>query len=198
MGLNFIRSEIRYADAAEDIAHIPDELWKVALRAEFGTLGSALEEMREAERALREAISRRAPQREIDLLFDRYNGAVETYLEELRRKALENPPEEQGGGEGGTKWCSLHRSVTHSDAECKVQQQQQANNGSATVANMQHPCQYANAVNMPHPCQQAIADNVQQPCQHTNAVNVQQQCQHANFANVSHPCLFNNSALQHR
>ena len=42
----------------------------------------------------------------------------------------------QGGGEGGTKWCSLHRSVTHSDAECKVQQQQQANNGSATVANM--------------------------------------------------------------
>ena len=104
----------------------------------------------------------------------------------------------QGGGEGGTKWCSLHRSVTHSDAECKVQQQQQANNGSATVANMQHPCQYANAVNMPHPCQQAIADNVQQPCQHTNAVNVQQQCQHANFANVSHPCLFNNSALQHR
>jgi len=100
MGLNFIRSQIRYADKVEDIAHIPDELWKVALRAEFGTLGTALEEMREAERALREAISRRAPQREIDLLFDRYNGAVETYLEELRRKALENPPEDQGGGGG--------------------------------------------------------------------------------------------------
>ncbi|CAN0290502.1 unnamed protein product, partial [Scytosiphon promiscuus] len=48
-------------------------------------------------------------------------------------------------GAGGTKWCSLHRSVTHSDAECKVQQQQ-ANNGSVNVASIQHQCQHANFV----------------------------------------------------
>ena len=101
MGLNFIRAQIQYADENSDIDGLPEELWKIALRAEFGTLGTALEEMREAERALREAISRRAPQREIDTLFDRYNGAVDNFLEELRRKALENPSEEQGGGEGG-------------------------------------------------------------------------------------------------
>jgi len=102
MGLNFIKAQIQYADEASDIAGIPEELWRAAIRAEFGTLGTALEEMREAERALREAISRRAPQREITTLFDRYNGAVDNYLEELRRKALENPPDEsqQGGGEG--------------------------------------------------------------------------------------------------
>jgi len=101
MGIKFVRSQILYADDPADIDGLPEELWKIALRAEFGTLGTALEEMREAERALRDAISRRAPQREIDALFDRYNGAVDNFLEELRRKALENPPEEQEGGNGG-------------------------------------------------------------------------------------------------
>lgn len=102
MGLNFVKSQIQYSDELSDISGIPEELWKIALRAEFGTLGTALEEMREAERALREAISRRAPQRETETLFNRYNGAVDNYLEELRRKALENPQENQGGdGEGG-------------------------------------------------------------------------------------------------
>lgn len=105
LGLNFIKSQIKYADETSDISDIPEELWKVAIRAEFGTLGSALEEMREAQRALREAISRRAPQREINTLFDRYNGAVDNYLEELRKKALEEPQDEnadggQGGGQG--------------------------------------------------------------------------------------------------
>ncbi|MEP6343949.1 MAG: DUF4175 family protein [Maricaulaceae bacterium] len=104
MGLAHIKSQLQYADELSDIEDIPDELWKVALRAEFGILGTALEEMREAERALREAISRRASQREVSTLFDRYNGAVDNYLEELRRKALENPQDSTGqeGGEGGS------------------------------------------------------------------------------------------------
>ena len=103
MGLAHIKSQLQYADELSDIDDIPDELWKVALRAEFGVLGTALEEMRDAERALREAISRRAPQREVSTLFDRYNGAVDNYLEELQREALENPQDGAGqdGDEGG-------------------------------------------------------------------------------------------------
>ncbi len=101
IGLNFIKSQIKYADETSDITDIPEELWKVAIRAEFGTLGSALEEMREAQRALREAISRRARQREINTLFDRYNGAVDNYLEELRKKALEKPQDGESGNDGG-------------------------------------------------------------------------------------------------
>jgi hypothetical protein len=94
---------LRYARDAETLRPIPDEMWSIALRAEFGVLGSALEEMREAEQALRDGMARRAPQREIDTLFDRYNNAVEAYTEELRRKALEegNFAEESGGGGGG-------------------------------------------------------------------------------------------------
>lgn len=103
LGLRNVRSRLRYARDAEIIRPIPDELWSIALRAEFGVLGSALEEMREAGQALRDGMARRASQREIDTLFDRYNNAVDAYTEELRRKALEegNFAENSGGGGGG-------------------------------------------------------------------------------------------------
>jgi len=103
LALRNIRSRLRFARDASILSPIPDELWSVALRAEFGILGSALEEMREAEQALRDGMARRAPQREIDTLFERYNNAVEAYTEELRRKALEegNFAEQSGGGGAG-------------------------------------------------------------------------------------------------
>jgi len=77
---------------------LPEDLWRIALRAEFGVLGTALEEMREAEAALREGIARRASKREVDTLFERYNLAVEAYTEELRRNA---EPSTADGGTGG-------------------------------------------------------------------------------------------------
>ena len=102
MGLKNILGRLRYAKSADALAGLPDELWSIAIRAEFGVLGTALEEMREAEQALRDGIARRAPKREIDTLFDRYDEAVDRYMEELRRKAIEegNFAESNGGGGG--------------------------------------------------------------------------------------------------
>ncbi len=103
MGLRNVASRLRYAQEADALTGIPDELWNIAIRAEFGTLGTALEEMREAEAALRDGMARRAPQREIDTLFERYNEAVDRYREELLRKAIEEGNMAQGGGgEGGS------------------------------------------------------------------------------------------------
>ena len=101
MGLRHARSQMRHAESIAELQGLPDDLWRIAIRAEFGVLGSALEEMREAEAALREGIARRAAKREIDTLFDRYNLAVDAYTEELRRKALEEGVEETDGGGGG-------------------------------------------------------------------------------------------------
>lgn len=101
MGLRHVRSQMRHAQSIAELKSLPADLWKIALRAEFGTLGSALEEMREAEAALREGIARRAAKREIDTLFERYNLAVDAYTEELRRKAQEEGTTAEGGGEGG-------------------------------------------------------------------------------------------------
>ena len=108
MGLRHARSQMRHAESIAELQGLPDDLWRIALRAEFGVLGSALEEMREAEAALREGIARRAAKREIDTLFDRYNLAVDAYTEELRRKALEEGIQEgDGGGDGGGSGGSL-------------------------------------------------------------------------------------------
>jgi len=104
MGLKNVHGRLRYARKQEDLIGIPEDLWAIAIRAEFGVLGTALEEMREAKQALQDGMARRAPQREIDTLFERYDEAVERYMEELRRKAIEEgniADSEGGGGEGG-------------------------------------------------------------------------------------------------
>jgi len=103
MGLKNVHGRLRYARGQEDLRGIPEDLWAIALRAEFGVLGTALEEMREAKQALQDGMARRAPQREIDTLFERYDDAVERYMEELRRKAIEegNIADAEGGGGSG-------------------------------------------------------------------------------------------------
>lgn len=99
IGLRHAGKSIRYARSAEALNGLPDHLWKLAIRAEFGVLGTALQEMQEAQQALNEGIARRAPQREIDALFTRYNQAVDAYMEELRRNAT-IADSEGGGGDG--------------------------------------------------------------------------------------------------
>ncbi len=89
LGLKHVLGRLRYAHDLSGLNGIPEDLWSIAMRAEFGILGTALEEMREAQEALRDGIARRAPQREIDTLFERYNEAVDRYMDELRRKAME-------------------------------------------------------------------------------------------------------------
>ncbi|WP_026942325.1 DUF4175 domain-containing protein [Hellea balneolensis] len=104
MGLKNVRGRLRYGRKASDLKGIPEDLWRIAIRAEFGVLGTALEEMREAKEALQDGMARRAPEREIDTLFDRYDQAVERYMEELRRQAIEEgniADAEGGGGQGG-------------------------------------------------------------------------------------------------
>lgn len=100
MGLRGVLGTLRHSREIEAIAPVPELLWGIAIRAEFGSLGTALEEMREAEANLSEGMARRAPQREIDTLFQRYDEAVERYIEELSENAEEVDAE---GGSGGAR-----------------------------------------------------------------------------------------------
>lgn len=101
MGLKNVLGTLRHSRGIEAIAPLPETLWSIAIRAEFGSLGTALEEMREAEANLNDGMARRAPQREIDTLFQRYDDAVERYIKELTEKAMEETAESNGGGSGG-------------------------------------------------------------------------------------------------
>ncbi len=101
MGLKNVLSTLRHSREIDGIKPLPETLWNIAIRAEFGSLGTALEEMREAEANLNEGMARRAPQREIDTLFNRYDEAVERYIKELTEQAKENMADTQEGGGGG-------------------------------------------------------------------------------------------------
>lgn len=96
LGLRNIHRRLLSSRSQADLEGIPEDLWDIALRAEFGLLGDALENMRTAERALNNAMARRAPQREIDALFDRYNAAVDRYMEELMKQAIEEAKNRAG------------------------------------------------------------------------------------------------------
>lgn len=97
IGLRHVGKTLRYARSEAALNGLPDHMWKIAIRAEFGVLGTALQEMQEAQEALREGIARRAPEREVDTLFNRYNQAVDAYMEELRKSATIGEPGEGGG-----------------------------------------------------------------------------------------------------
>lgn len=101
MGLRNIYRRLQTAREQDELGGIPDDLWAIALRAEFGRLGDALEDMQRAERALNNAMARRAPQREVDALFDRYNEAVDRYMEFLMLEAAKNAKEQAADSEGG-------------------------------------------------------------------------------------------------
>lgn len=99
IGLRHVGKTLRYARSEAALNGLPDHMWKLAIRAEFGVLGTALQEMQEAQEALREGIARRAPEREVDTLFSRYNQAVDAYMEELRKSATIGEGGDGGGGE---------------------------------------------------------------------------------------------------
>ena len=101
MGLRNIYRRLQTARNQDALGGIPEDLWQIALRAEFGILGDALADMQAAERALNNAMARRAPQREIDTLFERYNNAVDRYMEELMKKAIEEAKNNAGGDQSG-------------------------------------------------------------------------------------------------
>ncbi len=103
MGLRNVYRRIQTADEIAELGGIPEDLWDIAIRAEYGRLGDAKEDMMRAERALNNAMARRAPQREIDTLFERYNKAVDRYIEELTLKAIKEAAkrDKKDGNEGG-------------------------------------------------------------------------------------------------
>jgi uncharacterized protein (TIGR02302 family) len=76
------------ARAPSDIQHVEDLLWQTAVALERGGLLNAAEELRRLQALLAQAMANGAPQDQIDALLQRYNQAMQKYLEALAA----NPP----------------------------------------------------------------------------------------------------------
>lgn len=94
--LDYARDEGRVAEARESVSEL---LWRAALLVEDGDLGDALERLRRAQERLSQALESDATDEEIAELMDELRRAMQDYLQELMRQALErmdpNAPQDQ-------------------------------------------------------------------------------------------------------
>jgi methylmalonyl-CoA mutase cobalamin-binding subunit len=93
--------EVRRARELDDLTHLDEDLWQIALRAELGSLADAEAALRAAEQALMDAMARGADPIELSALFDAFEQAVANYMQALAREAAEEGRFAEGGGGGG-------------------------------------------------------------------------------------------------
>ena len=88
-GIRAARWALANAGHIDDVEHVEDLLWQIAIGLERGGLLSAAEELRRLQAMLAQALAQGAPQEVIDELLQRYEEAMQRYM----RALAENPPQ---------------------------------------------------------------------------------------------------------
>lgn len=86
---------LKRAKNGADYGRVEDTLWQVALALEQGGLLNAAQELRRIQELLTEALAAGAPQEVIDALLQRYNQAMQRYMQLLAQNpqaAQQGPP----------------------------------------------------------------------------------------------------------
>jgi len=90
-GIRAARWALATAKYADEIEHVENLLWQIAIGLERGGLLSAAEELRRLQAMLAQALAQGAPQDVIDELLQRYNDAMQRYMQALAANPSENP-----------------------------------------------------------------------------------------------------------
>ena len=90
MGLRAAYWGTRQAHGPDDIAHVEDMLWQMAVNLDQAGLADAAADLRRLESAISQALAMHAPQDVVDNLLNQYNQAMQRYMQ-----ALANNPEAQ-------------------------------------------------------------------------------------------------------
>lgn len=83
-------ARMRLSRSDEQMRDAADYLWEIALGIEDGDLSLADRRLRDAQKALAEALERNAPDEEIAKLMQELCEAMQAYMEELARQAAKN------------------------------------------------------------------------------------------------------------
>jgi uncharacterized protein (TIGR02302 family) len=86
----------RIASARDDetLRSSLDLLWEIALAVEFGDMSQAERKLREAQEKLSEALERGASDEEIQKLMEELRQAMNEFLEQMVREAMQNPSQQ--------------------------------------------------------------------------------------------------------
>jgi uncharacterized protein (TIGR02302 family) len=88
-GIRAARWALANATHTDDLEHVENLLWQIAVGLERGGLLSAAEELRRLQAMLAQALAQGAPQEVIDALLQRYQEAMQRYMQALAA----NPPQ---------------------------------------------------------------------------------------------------------
>ncbi|MBL6852928.1 MAG: DUF4175 domain-containing protein [Alphaproteobacteria bacterium] len=88
-GIRAARWALAGATYPEHVQHVEDLLWQIAISLERGGVLSAAAELRRLQELIAQALAQGAPQEVIDALLQRYQDAMQRYIQAL----AENPPQ---------------------------------------------------------------------------------------------------------
>ncbi|MGQ4275033.1 TIGR02302 family protein [Terrihabitans sp. B22-R8] len=91
LGLRAAYWRLAKARSDDDLRTAADYLWEMALQLEEGNLPGLGKDLQAAEKALRDALDRNAPDDEIKRLMDELRSALNQFMQEFARQAQQNP-----------------------------------------------------------------------------------------------------------
>ena len=125
-------AQVRLAAAKTDpaLVEVADFLWAMALRIENGDLSQAEQDLRNAQKALRDAIDRGAPPDEIKRLADNLRKQMDKLLSEMAQNAARNGDRQQQDAQNQNS-----RTVTEKDLQSMIDRMEEAaRNGDTAEA----------------------------------------------------------------
>jgi uncharacterized protein (TIGR02302 family) len=99
--LQSANARMKLAATEDQLRETADYLWEIALGIEDGNLSLADRRLREAQKALSEALERNASDEEIASLMKELREAMEAYMQELARQAAKNGQMQQNAQQQG-------------------------------------------------------------------------------------------------
>lgn len=165
LGLAVATARLRGAREAEERRSVVDLLWELALLIEDGGLSMAERSLREIQDALRQALEEGASEAELEALMDELREAMDRYLEELTRQALEQmqnmPPETQMQPLDPSRMVdrqSLQEMIDRAQEMMKSGAREQAQAMLEQLQRMLENLQAGVPQMQPHPGEQAVSD----------------------------------------
>lgn len=99
--LRSAHARMKLSRTDDEMRETADYLWEIALGIEDGNLSLADRRLREAQKALSEALERNAPDEEVAKLMQELRAAMQAYMEELARQAAKNGQTQQQAQQQG-------------------------------------------------------------------------------------------------
>jgi uncharacterized protein (TIGR02302 family) len=112
---------VRSAHEQSDLRHVEDLLWQIAMAVEQKGMLAAANSLRQLQALITAAMAAHAPQAVIDQLLERYNQAMQRYLEAM----AQNAPNAQNGKQAQSQAGDQAKTISQNDLQAMMKAIQQ-------------------------------------------------------------------------